>query len=162
MTHAPGGVKENVMATQERKDKVVSIIGMSVAGGELKLATGMKYFVNLKLDYSNVTFEDAIELASGGSSVRVQAQGKLRGDEATLKANGVVAESLAEAEKNGLDKKPFITFDVSSDFESEGRGKRDPAKTASSAYGKMDREQKIVFVMGQMGVDRKTAETLVK
>ena len=150
------------MSTQERKEKIVEITGMSVSGGELKLATDMKYFVNIKLDYSNVTFEDAIELASGGSSVRVQAQGKLRKDEAQLKANGVVAESLAEAEKKGLDKKPFITFDVSTDFESEGRGKRDPAKTATSAYGKMDREEKIVFVMGQMGIDRQTAETLVK
>ena len=150
------------MATQERKDKIVTIKGMSVAGGELTLPKGHKYFVNLELDYSLTTHEDCIDLASGGSSVRVQAQAKLRADEGTLEKHGVIAESLEDAEKQGVGQKPSIRFDVSTDFESEKGGKRDPAKTAASAFSKMDREQKLAFVMGTMGVTREVAETLVK
>jgi hypothetical protein len=149
------------MATQSRNEKVVRIDGMSVAGGSLTLGKGMKYFTNLELDYSEVSFEEAIELASGGSSVRVQAQAKLRADEGTLKKHGIVAESLEEAISDGLADMAPIRFDVSTDFEAEKGGKRDPAKTAQSAFSKMDREQRIAFVMSAMGVEREQAELLV-
>lgn len=150
------------MATQKRTDKIVEISGMSVAGGSLSLGNGLKYYVNCRLDYSNVSFEDAIELASGGSSVRVQAQAKLRADEATLKKSGVVADAYSPAIQVQVDKMPWITFDVATDFESEGRGPRDPQKVATSAFSKMNREQKVLFIMDSMKMDRETAENLVK
>jgi len=145
------------MATQSRNEKVVRIDGMSVAGGSLTLGKGMKYFINMLLDYASVTFEDAIELASGGSSVRVQAQAKLRADEATLKAHGVIAESLEDAENAGLKDKEPVKFDVSTDFESEKGGKRDPEKTAISAFKKASIETKITLVMETLKITREEA-----
>jgi len=133
---------------------------MSVAGGDLKLPDKEKYFVNLELDYSNVSKEEAIELASGGSSVRVKSQSMLREMESVLKEKGVVAEDLGTAEKNGLDKKGFIRFDVSTDFASEGKT-RNPQRQAASAYSKMTREQKVAFVAENMGLSEEEAEKLV-
>jgi hypothetical protein len=153
---------EEIMATQKREGKVVTVYGMSVAGGDLKLPNGMKYFVNMELDYTDVTFEDAIELASGGSSVRVQAQAKLRLDESTLKRCGVVAEAYTEDVKSDLADAEFVIFNVATDFESEKGGKRDPAKTAASAFSKMDREQKVNFIIQTMQIDRAVAEAMVK
>jgi len=149
------------MATMKREGKVIKVTGMSVAGGDLKsLPKNHKYFVNLELDYGSVELEDAIELASGGSSVRVQAQAKLRGMEGKLKESGVVAEDLKTAESNGLNEKGFIRFDVSTDFESEGRT-QDPKKRAASAFQKMDSGQKVAFVMESMGVEREKALELL-
>ena len=67
------------MSTQIRIENSVKITRMSVAGADLKLPKDHKYFVNLELDYTDVSREDLMDLASGGSSVRVKAQAKLRG-----------------------------------------------------------------------------------
>jgi hypothetical protein len=144
------------MATQSRNDKVVRIDGMSVAGGDLSLPKGHKYFINLELDYSDVEFEKAIELASGGSSVRVQSQAKLRVDEETLKKHGIVAESLEDAEGKGLKDVAPVKFDVGSDFEAE-RGPRDKEKAAVSAFKKASIETRITLVMETLKITREEA-----
>lgn len=146
------------MATQKinAEEKSVTISNMSVAGGDLKLPDGQKYFVNITLDFSNVAFDQAIGLASEGSSMRVKAQAKLRKDEALLKEKGVIAESAADVNPTEV-----ITFDVSTDFE-RAETTRDPAKQASSAYKKMDLEQKAKFIAETLGVDIAEARLMVK
>jgi len=142
------------MATQTQSGKIVTIKGMSVAGGELKLPKDHKYYVNITLDYNEVAVEEIINLASGGSSVRVQAQAKLRADEPTLKASGIIADSYSEEVQRKIDAlEKTINFNVATDFESEKGGKRDPQKTAISAFGKMDAEQKYQYLTETMGLD---------
>ena len=148
------------MAEQKIEGNLAKITGMSVAGGDLHLPKGYKYYVNLALNYEKTTREDLLALASGGSSVRVQAQAKLRADEKTLEKYGVVAETLKEAQDKGLSEKGFISFDVSTDFESEGRT-QDPEKRAQSAFKKMDRDAKVRFIMDTLHISQEQAETMV-
>lgn len=150
------------MAEQKREGKIVTITGMSVAGGDLKLPKNTKYFVNIKLDYSDCTPEKVIEMASGGQSVRVMAQAKLRADEDTLKNFGIQAESLKDAVDKGLNKKSPVTFNVDEDFESDGvRGPRDQQKVAAKAFRKMSRDERVQFVMDTLGVTKDIAENMV-
>lgn len=136
------------MATQVRTDNIVKIHKMSVAGGNLSLPKGHKYFVNLALDYDSVSRETLMELCSEGSSMRVKAQAKLRKMEGKLKELGVVAESASELDEDSLG---WIKFKVDTDFEREAAGPRDPQKMATSAYGKMTEEQKAVFIAETLG-----------
>lgn len=136
------------MATQSRIENIVKIHKMSVAGGDLSLPKGHKYFVNLALDYDSVSREMLMELASEGSSIRVKAQAKLRKMEGKLKELGVVAESASELDEDALG---WIEFRVETDFEREAAGPRDPQKTATSAYGKMTEEQKAAFIAETLG-----------
>ena len=142
------------MSTQIRIENSVKITRMSVAGADLKLPKDHKYFVNLELDYTDVSREDLMDLASGGSSVRVKAQAKLRGMEAKLKEQGQVGESASEFEDDDLG---WIKFHVATDFEKEASGPRDPAKTVVSAYSKMTDGQKVEFIMEQMGLSEEDA-----
>ena len=146
------------MATQIVSGKIVEITKMSVAGGDLSLAQGMKYFINLRLNYEGVTEEELIGLASEGSSVRVKAQAKLRKMEDKLKES-VYAESAGDVDVDDL---AWVEFNVATDFESEGRGPRDPEKQAKSAYSKMTDEQKAKFVSENMGVSMEDALKMVK
>jgi len=146
------------MATQSRLEKIVTIECMSVAGGNLsKLPDSHKYFVNIQLDYTNVDFETAIELASGGSSVRVKAQALLREREADLIKEGTVAESAKDVKAADLG---TIVFDVAVDFESEGREYNAEAR-GKSAFKKMDDSQRMAFIMETLGVDEDTAQGLL-
>lgn len=143
----------------KKNTRIVEITGMSVAGGELSLPKNHKYFVNIRLDYSDVEPLDAILLASEGSSVRVKAQAKLRANEKLLKEKGKVAESAGDVDVKKLG---WIDFDVATDFEAAERGPRDPEKTAKSALGKMDFEGKVQFIMLQFKVERAMAEQMAK
>lgn len=148
------------MAKQTLEGKVVTITCMSVAGGDLNLPKGHKYFVNLELDYSNVTEEEAIQLASEGSSVRVKAQAKLRalGDKGLENGGAVVAESASEVKAEDLG---TFSFDVSTDFESERGGPRDPEKQAASAFKKMDREAKARLIADTLKIPFEQALNMV-
>ncbi len=142
------------------EEKVVTIQCMSVAGGDLDLPKGHKYYVNLELDYSQVSHEEAIQLASEGSSVRVKAQAKLRalGAKALENDGAVMAESAGEVHTDDLG---IFSFDVSTDFESERGGPRDPQKQATSAFKKMDDKQRIAFIMETLGVDEDAARGMI-
>lgn len=137
----------------------MEVTGMSVAGGDLNLPKGHKFFVNLRLDYSKVELDEAIQLASEGSSVRVKAQAKLRTMEAKLREQkAVVAESASNIDVNKL---PWFEFDVSVDFESERGGPRDPQKVAASAFSKMTRQQKVETVASTLKISIEEADKLV-
>lgn len=148
------------MAKQTVKENIVTVTCMSVAGGDLDLPKGHKYFVNLELDYEGIELAEAIQLASEGSSVRVKAQAKLRalGDKALEEGGAVVAESANDVQPMELG---TFTFKVATDFESEKGGPRDPEKTAKSAFSKMSREQKVQFIIDTMGIEPEVAETMV-
>ena len=146
------------MAKQTRLEKIVTIECMSVAGGKLSnLPDSQKYFINIQLDYSEVDFETAIELASGGSSVRVKAQALLRDRETELASKGTVAESANDVKAEDLG---TIVFNVATDFESEGR-EYNPAARGKSAFKKMDDEQRLTFIMETLNVDEETAMGLL-
>ena len=146
------------MSKQVRKDKVVEISCMSIAGGELKLKAGFKYFANVRLDYANISEGELIDLCSEGSSVRVKAQAKLRKNKALLDQKGVIAESAGEV---GDRIEEWVVFDVATDFERES-GHRSPEKTAKTAYSKMSIEQKAAFVVENMGVSYEEALSMVQ
>lgn len=150
------------MATQSINGKIVRIERMSVAGGDLNLAKGMKYFINLELDYTDVSEEELIGLASEGSSVRVKAQGKLRGQEELLQECGIVAESASELKESELESMTPIKFNVATDFERETGKPKDPVKAGKSAYSKMTVEQKALFISETMGVSLEEAEAMVQ
>lgn len=140
--------------------KVVRIECMSIAGGSLELPKGHKYYANLELDYTGIELNEAIQLASEGSSIRVKAQAKLRalGAKALENDGAVLAESAGEVNADDLG---TFQFDVSTDFESERGGPRDPKKQATSAFKKMDDEQRIAFIMETLGVDEDAARGML-
>ena len=146
------------MAEQKVNGKVVEIRKMSVAGAVLSLAEGFKYFVNLRLNYANVSEEELLGLASEGSSVRVKAQAKLRADEGTLREKGIVAESAADVKADELG---WIEYDVATDFERSSGGTANPEKRAKSAYAKMTVEQRIAFIMDTLNVPEDVAKGMV-
>lgn len=125
-------------------DGSVVIEKMSVKGGDLP--NGFQVYLDVTLDFTGVDPVDVAETACGGQSLRVILQGDLR------------KESTATLKKYADE---GLTVKVET-LISRDRAERDPQKTAASAYEKMDREQKIAFVMAAMKVEREVAEGMVK
>lgn len=122
----------------------VVIEKMSVKGGDLP--NGFQVYLDVTLDFTGVDPVDVAETACGGQSLRVILQGDLR------------KESTATLKKYAEE---GLTVKVETLINRE-RAERDPQKQAASAYEKMDREQKIAFVMAAMKVERAVAEGMVK
>ena len=125
-------------------DGSVVIEKMSVKGGDLP--NGFQVYLDVTLDFTGVDPVEVAETACGGQSLRVILQGDLR-KESTATLKKYADEGLT------VKVETLINRD---------RAERDPQKTAASAYEKMDREQKIAFVMAAMKVEREVAEGMVK
>lgn len=145
------------------KDNKVLVKCVSVKGGDLP--NGFQVYVNLEFDYTGISIEDLQGLCSEGSSIRVKAQAQLRKyTTADLLKHGVQAvEGLTKEIKDQLAIREPIKFTVDTDFESETGGPRDPVKTGTSAYKKMDIDQKRDYLLNTVGLPEAVVEaTLMK
>lgn len=124
-------------------DGKVMVTEMSVKGGDLPNGFGVK--IDVEFDFTGVDPLAVAETACGGQSLRVILQGELR--------------KMSTAQLNAMAASGY-TCQVS-ELVNRERAARDPQQTATSAYGKMTREQRIEFVMVAMKVDREAAEAMV-
>lgn len=137
------------MSTQSKaKENKVLVTDVSVKGGDLP--TGFQCYLNLEFDFSGVEIEELQGLCCEGSSLRVKAQAQLRKwTTAKLSESGVQAvEGLTAVVKEQLAELPPVKFVVDTDFEKAESGPRDPMKTATSAFGKMDAKTKYQYLIG--------------
>ena len=137
-------------------NKVVSVTGMSVAGGDLP--KNFQVYTNVKFDFTGVPEDDLIEYNCAGSSIRVKAQAKMRKwTTAELLKHGIQSPEGYDADaKIAIKDKPYFTFIVDTDFEKEETGPRDPVKTAQSAFKKMDAQTQYDYMIG-LGVAEEVA-----
>jgi len=145
------------------QDNKVLVKYVSVKGGDLP--AGFQVYVNLEFDYTGLTIVDLQGLASEGSSIRVKAQAQLRKWSTTdLLKHGIQStEGLKKDIKDQLDSRKPISFNVDADFEKETGGPRDPVKTGTSAYKKMDIDQKRDYLLNTVGLPEAVVEaTLAK
>lgn len=150
--------RNKVMSTQSKaKENKVLVTDVSVKGGDLPV--GYQCYLNLEFDFTDVSAEELQGLCCEGSSLRVKAQAQLRKWTTTkLTESGVQAvEGLTAEVKEQLSKLPPVKFVVDTDFEKAESGPRDPVKTATSAFAKMDSQTKYDYLIG-IGVPADTAK----